>query len=191
MDFPKELILPPLPFGLSDLEPVIGRKTIEAHYFGHHKGYVDKYNILIKERGNQEDLQFNYNGHLLHTLYWNSIKPEGPGGPVGKLKSKLRQELGSDYENILKIRIIEQCLKVKGSGWIVLAFDPPNNKMTVRTIYNHSFEDIGNLIPLLVIDLWEHSYYLDYQFNRSNFIYDFYKLLNWNTADIRLAGFIK
>ena len=188
MEFPKELLLPPLPFSFTDLEPILSKETLEAHYLGHHKGYVDKYNQLIKNlKADEEDLKFNYNGHLLHTLYWNNIRPDCTK-PMGKLKTKLRSQLGSNFENILVEKIRQLALRIKGSGWIVIAYDVVEDKIRIRTIPNHKLDVIGKLIPLLVIDYWEHAYYLNYKFNKKDFLTHFYSLLNWEAAEVRLIS---
>lgn len=189
MEFPSELLLPPLPFGMSDLEPIISRTALESHYLGNHKGYVDKYNELIKDpNSNQVDLQFNYNGHLLHTLFWNSLSP-GPKIISGKLKNKLQSQLGENYESILKSKIIQAAMKIKGSGWVALTYDVVNKLIRIRTIPNHELEKIGKFIPLLVIDGWEHSMYFDYLNDKKSYMENLYNfLLNWHAAETRFIS---
>lgn len=185
MRLPNKIYLPPLPYNLDSLEPTINQDVLHTHYYGHHKGYVDKYNKLIElPVKNKEDLEFNYNGHLLHSLYWNSISP-AVQRPVGNLKQHLRSQFGADFENILKEKLIKLATSVKGSGWAVLALDVNSDLLRIRTIPNHQLEIINNMIPLLVIDSWEHAYYLQYKNKRDTFINAFYSLLNWEQAEER------
>ena len=162
----KPLYLPPLPYGYAGLEPITSAQALKIHYGGHHKGYVDKFNKLLKEGGPKQDLEFNYSGHILHTHYWESF------GPKESYPGSITQRM-LDPEFFVE-SLVDSAMKIKGSGWVVAVLD--RGKVRIVSIANHNLRDIAHFDPLLVLDAWEHSYYIDFAnmkkkfFNSSIFI---------------------
>lgn len=168
----QPLVLPRLPYDLNALEPVISAETMEVHYLGHHKTYIDKYNKLLAEGGTYEDKMFNFCGHILHSLYWGNLTPF-PANPGKLLQEHLYQKYSSI--NLFMKKIVDASINLKGSGWVVV-----NQNLDILTIPNHDLTKLGNDVPILVIDGWEHSWYLDFKNNKSDFFNNFIHIINWD-----------
>ena len=176
----KKIKLGRLPFHLDDLEPIVSRETMETHYFGHHKGYVDKYNKLIKNpkpsSNHDKKLKFNLNGHILHSLYWENLIPSGSFGPSPFLKNHYNGNLVQD--------LFESTLDIMGSGWGLLVATKRGD-VQIKKIQNHN---LSNHNPICVIDFWEHAYYIDYRNNKKEFLANFMSLVNWDIVEDRLRA---
>jgi Fe-Mn family superoxide dismutase len=193
--------LPPLPYGFADLEPVISATTLRIHYGKHHKGYVDALNALLPDsefaHQSLEDLIFasaHSSEHVQvfhnaaqawnHTFYWHSLKPRGGGEPDGALQALIRKSFG-DFATLQR----EWTAAAKGqfgSGWAWLALDGGRLKVVKTSNADNVLTD--DLVPLLVIDVWEHAYYLDVQNRREEYVGGVLdKLLNWEFAAENLA----
>lgn len=185
--------LPKLPYKIDALEPFISRQTVGFHYLKHHKGYVDKLNLLIENskfstmsleeiivstHKKTEHLDIYHNAAQVwnHNFYWQSLNPNG-GEPAPKLLKKIEETFGSfdDFKAIFKQKSLEQF----GSGWTWLA-ENENGEFLIYNTANADNPLIYRHTPLLTIDVWEHAYYLDYQNLRRDYaekIID--NLLNW------------
>lgn len=186
------LTLPPLPYAVDALEPVIGRRTVEIHHLIHQAGYVRAYNELIRKpirtKADLDDIAFNAAGAQLHQLYWENLKPaKARPSPVSReLMECLARCFGSP--NQFAQAVLEEGAKIQGSGWIVLAWWPYGDRMLVLPIQNHELRWVPDVAPLLVIDVWEHAYYLDYQSDRKKYlreVWDF--LIDWSVVSRRYA----
>jgi len=186
--------LPKLPYKFNDLEPIIDATTVEIHYTKHHQGYVDGLNkaeAAISEALGKNNLElidywtkklsFNGAGHYLHTLYWNSMSPEGGGQPSGKLADQIKINFGT-FEKFKNL-FTTAAKTVEGSGWAMLAYNPQNKKLIVLQIENHQKLTTWEIIPLMVIDVWEHAYYLKYQNKRLEYINSWFDLVNWKNVE--------
>jgi|Deesub1362B_J571_1020462.scaffolds.fasta_scaffold00005_263 Fe-Mn family superoxide dismutase len=193
----KKIELPPLPYKYNALEPVISQKIMELHHDKHHLAYVKGANTalekLVKARKGEleidvkallRDLSFHMNGHLLHSLFWNNMQPPQddnlPGGLVGDLINK---SFGS-FE-AFKREFSGAAKTVEGVGWAILAVDDEDNLYVVQ-IEKHNLMHIATLKPLLVLDVWEHAYYLDYLNNRARYVEEWWKVVNWDDVDKNL-----
>jgi Fe-Mn family superoxide dismutase len=186
-----------LPYGFSDLEPVIDATTMRVHHGKHHKKYVDSMNeILDKNPGmksktlvellqnpgklSEEDkTKFlnNAGGHFNHTFFWRSMTPEMNQKPVDKLE----EDINKQFESFDKFKkeFIETGVKHFGSGWVWLCVD--NGKLKIQGFANQSnpyIEKCG--VPVLGCDVWEHSYYLKYQNNREKYLTNWFKVIDWS-----------
>jgi Fe-Mn family superoxide dismutase len=186
-----------LPYGFSDLEPVIDATTMRVHHGKHHKKYVDSMNeILDKNPGmksktlvellqnpgklSEEDkIKFlnNAGGHFNHTFFWRSMTPEINQKPTGKLE----EDINKQFESFDKFKkeFIETGVKHFGSGWVWLCVD--NGKFKIQGFANQSnpyIEKCG--IPVLGCDVWEHAYYLKYQNNREKYLTNWFKVIDWS-----------
>jgi Fe-Mn family superoxide dismutase len=188
--------LPPLPYDYSALEPYYDEKTLRIHHTKHHEGYVKGLNNALEQldaaRQNNdytsvqaatEKLAFNGSGHVLHTLFWNSMSPDKPEVPTG-LKQALEDSFGS-VQNA-RAQFAAAAKAVEGSGWGVLIYEPVADKLLILQAGKHQNLTIWNTIPLLVCDVWEHAYYLQYQNNRAAWVDNFMKIANWPFAAARL-----
>lgn len=191
-----KFVLPDLPYDYDALEPHIDKETLTLHHDKHHQGYVDGANeaqeALAKERKKKEadvnallkNLAFNGSGHLLHSLFWQCLSPEGGGEPDKKLgiAKAIKKNFGS-FKNF-RNELVAAATNVKGSGWGVLAILPTTCQLVVLQIRNHECNSLLGAIPLLCIDAWEHAYYLKYNNDRSAFVEAVMNnLVNWGFVD--------
>lgn len=191
-----------LPYKADALAPYICEKTILLHYQKHHAGYVNNLNHLIKgtplahlsleelickTRGKADKIGvFNNAGQVFnHTFYWSSMKPGGGGVPEGLIGQKITADFGSYHA--FKNKFAATALSQFGSGWVWLVKD--KDKLKIIKTSNAETPVGQGLTPLLVIDVWEHAYYLDYQNKRADYINAYLEhLVNWEFAQSNLAG---
>ncbi len=192
-----------LPFAYQDLEPYLDCHTIGLHYNKHQRNYLKNLNnILIKNdfsydypiedlykhlddfKEDENDLLFNLGGVLNHDLYWQSINPYNKEEPSLILLNLIKNKF-NDYENF-KQKFIEDALNLKGSGYIFLIVN--NNKVELITTTNQDSPLRFGYIPLLCIDMWEHSYYLNYQNNKQEYLDNFWQILNFKYANEIIKG---
>lgn len=172
--------LPKLPFAYNALEPHIDEETIKLHHDKHHAKYVEELNKAIEE-GNAEKIAFNGAGHFLHTLYWQCLVP-GVNEPSDDLEvvRAIKETFGSFDK--FRDEFLETTKSIQGSGWGALALD--NGKLVVMQIEKHQEPKVKEAQPILVIDIWEHAYYLKYKNDRAEHVEKvFDNLLNWENIE--------
>ncbi|MBW2973872.1 superoxide dismutase [Candidatus Woesearchaeota archaeon] len=193
----KTYSLPKLPYAYNALEPHISEKQLKIHHDKHHAGYVKGANAILeqldKARKENKDvdqkailkaLSFNIGGHLLHSLFWPNLAPEGKNGePSKELKDALEKEFGS-FERF-KEEFTKAAASVEGSGWAALTFCKKTNRPIIMQIEKHNVNIYPMFTILLVVDVWEHAYYLDYKNERGKFLENFWKIVNWNEISTR------
>lgn len=186
--------LPNLPYGYDALEPLYDEQTLKIHHDKHHAKYVKKLNEALSKLENarksndyasvqaiSNEIAFNGSGHILHTLFWHSMKPGGNEGKMpSDFKSALDEGFGSDTIALQQFAAATKA--VEGSGWGVLAFEPVAQKLIVLQCEKHQNLTIWGVVPVLVCDVWEHAYYLKYQNDRDKWVDNFMKLANWDFA---------
>ncbi|MEZ0262823.1 MAG: superoxide dismutase [Alphaproteobacteria bacterium] len=194
--------LPPLPWPKNALEPHYSSKTLDFHYDKHHKAYVDKANELVVGTGlegksleeavlgaKQKGLGplFNNVAQIYnHNLFWESMKPGGGGAPTGDLLDKINKDFGSVDK--FKEQFVAAGIGQFGSGWVWLVEDKSGKLEIVKT-GNAETPLTDGKKPLLVCDVWEHAYYIDYQNKRADFLKVFVdKLANWDSASAKLKA---
>ena len=194
-------LLPPLPYADNALDPVISARTMSIHYGKHHKTYVDNLNKLITgteltDLTLQEVISatvgqadkagiFNHAAQVWnHTFYWNSLSPKGGGEPPLVLKQKIESSFGD--LNSCKKELATAAMTQFGSGWAWLIMN--GDKLEVTKTANAELPLTKGIKPLLVIDVWEHAYYLDYQNRRVDYVNAVIeKLINWGFAESNLG----
>ncbi len=193
----KKLELPPLPYSYDALEPVISRKIMELHHDKHHAAYVKGANAALEKlekarKGEMEinvrevlrDLSFNLNGHILHSIFWNNMRPPQENNrPGGEIEDLIVKNFGS-FEAFQQ-EFSKAAASVEGVGWAILAKDEENNLYVVQ-IEKHNLMHIAGLKPILVIDVWEHAYYLDYLNKRAEYVNNWWQVVNWDDVEKRL-----
>ncbi len=198
--------LPPLPYGYADLEPFIDMQTMKLHHDIHHQGYVNGANAAvaalaeIRQKGGDQikevraatdKLAFTLSGHVLHTLFWESMTKDG-GGPapadsdVGRM---IKRDFGS-YD-AFRANMAAAAAQVQGSGWGVLVYEPTAQRLLILQAEKHQNMGVWGAVPILCVDVWEHAYYLKYQNRRSEFIKAFMELINWENVEGRLQAALK
>lgn len=186
-----ELNLPDLSYEYDALDPVISEDQLRIHHTKHHQGYVNKTNNILTEmygaRENNEqldmkstlrDLSFNLNGHLLHSLFWKCMRsPQEDNKPSGEIADRIDEYFGS-FDRFRQ-EFSSAAAAVEGSGWMTLLRDGENN-LFVMQVEDHNDLHVAGLVPILVLDVWEHAYYLDYANDRGEFIENWWKVVNWD-----------
>lgn len=193
--------LPPLPYAENALDPVISARTIGIHYGKHHKTYVDNLNKLITDtelagltlqeiisktagQANKAGVFNNAAQIWNHTFYWNSLSQEGGGEPPLILKQKIEKSFG-DLDSCKK-ELATAAMTQFGSGWAWLVMN--GDKLEVTKTANAESPLSKGIKPLLVIDVWEHAYYLDYENRRVDYVNAIIeKLINWGFAEDNLG----
>ena len=187
-------VLPDLSYDYGALEPNISGRIMELHHDKHHLAYVNGANTALdalaeaREKNDltmvnkfQKDLAFNLAGHVNHTVFWKNMSPEGGDKPTGELAAAIDNFFGSF--DAFRAHFTSSALGIQGSGWSILVWDILGQKLIIEQLYDHQ----GNLsvgsIPLLMLDMWEHAFYLDYQNVKPEYVKAFWNIVNW--ADVQ------
>lgn len=189
-------VLPPLPYEYNALEPHYDEQTVRLHHDMHHKSYVDGLNNaeakledarktgdfgLIKHW--ERELAFHGSGHILHTLFWENMTPKAPENPSGPAVDQIRKDF-SDYETFKK-QFSAAAVAVEGSGWAILGWNPLFQKLVILQAEKHQNLTQWGIIPLLILDVWEHAYYLKYQNKRAAWVDAWWNIVNWDVVNNR------
>ncbi len=194
--------LPPLPYAYDALEPHYDERTVRLHHDAHHKAYVDGLNNAeaklaeAREKGDfalikhwEREVAFHGSGHLLHSLFWDNMKPGGGGPATGEIAARIEADFGG-FE-IFKKHFSAAAAAVEGSGWALLCWNPAFGKLVILTAEKHQNLTQWGVVPLLALDVWEHAYYLKYQNKRAAFIEAWWNLVNWEDVGRRYASALK
>lgn len=192
-------ILPELPYDYNALEPYYDEQTVKLHHDIHHKGYVDGLNNAenklkeARETGDyslvkhwERELAFHGSGHILHTMFWENMKPNGGGEPTDEILKDINSYFGGF--KAFKEQFTKAAIAVEGSGWCILTWNRVLNKLEILQCEKHQDLTQWGAIPVLVLDLWEHAYYLKYQNRRPEFIDNWWNLINWNDVNNKLRS---
>jgi len=191
-------VLPDLSYDYGALEPNISGRIMELHHDKHHLAYVNGANTAIdalaeaREKNDltmvnkfQKDLAFNLAGHVNHTVFWRNMSPDGGDKPTGELAAAIDNFFGSF--DAFRAHFTASALGIQGSGWSILVWDILGQKLLIEQLYDHQ----GNLsvgsIPLLMLDMWEHAFYLDYQNVKPEYVKAFWNIVNWEDVQARFA----
>ncbi|HVK60684.1 MAG TPA: superoxide dismutase [Bdellovibrionales bacterium] len=181
--------LPSLPFAMNALEPNMSAETFEYHYGKHHKGYVDKLNVLIKgtefESLPLEEVIKRSSGPLFnnaaqawnHTFFWKCLTPNSKKPQSGALLEAIEKSFGSLDD--FKTEFSKQAVDLFGSGWVWLVKDQ-RDQLMIKSLGNAGNPLVDGMLPLLVCDVWEHAYYIDYRNVRKDYVQKFWNVVNWN-----------
>ena len=182
--------LPPLPYAYNALEPHYDEQTVRLHHDAHHKAYVDGLNNaearLAEARAKSDfslvkhwerELAFHGSGALLHKFFWENMKPNGGGPATGDIAAQIKEDFG-DYESFKK-QFTAAAVAVEGSGWAILTWNNNFNKLEILTAEKHQNLTQWGSVPLLIVDVWEHAYYLKYQNKRAAWVEAWWNLVNW------------
>ena len=182
--------LPELPYDYSALEPHYSAEVLELHHDKHHKAYVDGANTTFEKLGEARDsgdfgtinqleknMAFHLSGHVLHSLLWTNLSPDGGGEPEGELAAAVKESFGS-FE-AFRAQMSEAANNVQGSGWGALSWEPLGGRLIVEQVYDHQGNVGQGGPPLLVLDMWEHAYYLQYKNVKKDWVEAFWNIVNW------------
>lgn len=189
--------LPELPYDYAALEPHISAKIMELHHSKHHQAYVTGANAAVdalaaaREGGDlanvnklEKDLAFNLGGHVNHSIFWQNMSPDGGGQPEGEVAAAIDEYFGS-FDGFQK-HFNAAALGVQGSGWAALTWDSLGQRANIQQFFDQQANFPAGTVPLLMLDVWEHAYYLDYLNVRADYVNAFWNLVNWQDVAARL-----
>ena len=191
--------LPDLQYDYSALEPHISGKIMELHHDKHHAGYVKGANTTLEKLGEarqKEDftrlgalekaLAFNLSGHVLHSLFWQNLTPKGGGEPKGEFAEQIKKDFGGFAS--FKRQLTEAASTIMGSGWGALVWEPLAGRLLTTQIYDHQSNLAQAGVPIMVLDAWEHAYYLQYENRKTDFFQVVWNVWNWKDVADRFEA---
>lgn len=194
-----EYTLPDLDYDYGALEPHISGAIMELHHGKHHAAYVKNANDAVArldEARAREDyaplptlertLAFNLSGHILHSIFWKNLTPKGGGPPVGELRLAIDRDFGS-FDRF-RGQMVAVASSIMGSGWSGLTWEPLSERLLITQIYDHQSNLNQAGVPLMVIDAWEHAYYLQYRNQKAAFFEAVWHLWDWNDIAARYVS---
>jgi Fe-Mn family superoxide dismutase len=190
--------LPELAYDYGALEPHLSARILELHHGKHHKAYVEGANSVLDKLAEarstgdfgsinqlEKNLAFHLSGHILHSIFWKNLSPEGGDKPAGELATAIDEHLGSF--DAFRSQLTEAAMNVQGSGWGALSWEPVGNRLIVEQVYDHQGNVGQGGPPLLVLDMWEHAYYLQYENRKAEWVEAFWQLVDWTDVATRFA----
>jgi len=185
--------LPDLDYDYGALEPHLSGRILELHHGKHHAAYVAGANTvldrLVEARSSgdygainqlEKNLAFHLSGHVMHSIFWRNLSPDGGGRPAGDLAAAIDEHLGSF--DAFRSQLTEAAMNVQGSGWAALSWEPLGGRLIVEQVYDHQGNVGQGGPPLLVLDMWEHAFYLQYENRKGEWVDAFWELVDW--ADV-------
>jgi Fe-Mn family superoxide dismutase len=191
--------LPELPYDYDALQPSISARIMELHHGKHHQAYVTGANTALdqlaeaRDSGNlaninklTKDLTFNLAGHVNHSIFWTNMSPNGGDKPTGAIASALEEHFGGFDK--FTAHFTAAALGVQGSGWSALVYDSIGQKPLVLQFHDQQQDFPAGTVPLLLLDVWEHAYYLDYANVRADYVKAFWNIVNWANVEQRFTA---
>ncbi|MEL5989863.1 superoxide dismutase [Microbacterium phosphatis] len=188
--------LPDLPYDFAALEPHISGKIMELHHDKHHAAYVAGANTALEQLGAaresgdfanvnklEKDLAFHLGGHTNHTIFWNNLSPNGGGEPEGELAAAIADQFGSFAA--FQAHFAAVANGIQGSGWSVLAWDAIGQRLSIFQLFDQQANVPLGVTPLLMLDMWEHAFYLDYLNVKAEYVKAFWNIANWQDVAAR------
>jgi len=191
--------LPDLPYDYAALEPHISGKIMELHHDKHHAAYVAGANAALDKLAelreadavapvvnlHEKNLAFHLGGHTNHSVFWNNLSPEGGDKPEGELAAAIDDFFGSF--DAFRAHFSANANGIQGSGWSILAWDSIGQRLIIVQLYDQQGNISIGLTPLLMLDMWEHAFYLDYQNVKGDYVNAFWNIVNWADVADRFA----
>ena len=195
----SKYVLPELSYDYGALEPHISGRIMELHHSKHHAAYVAGINTALEqleearaknEFGNinklQKDLAFHLGGHVNHSIFWNNLAPNQGEKPEGELAAAIDEFFGSF--DAFRAHFNAAALGIQGSGWAFLAWDSLGERLIIEQLYDQQGNLAAATVPLLMLDMWEHAFYLDYQNVKGDYVKAFWNIVNWADVQARFAA---
>jgi Fe-Mn family superoxide dismutase len=201
---PTGFALPPLPYAYNALEPHLDARTLELHHGKYHQAYVTNLNAALKDHPDllakpveqllrdlptlpanvRTAVRHHGGGHYNHLLFWTCLKPKGGGEPTGKLAAAIQKKFGGFGP--FQERLTTAAVKHFGSGWAWLV-KTKEGELAVTTTANQDSPVTDGSTPLLVVDVWEHAYYLKFQNRRADYLAAWWNVVNWDAVALGFA----
>ncbi|GIG40020.1 superoxide dismutase [Cellulomonas phragmiteti] len=190
--------LPDLPYDYAALEPHISGRIMELHHDKHHAAYVAGANTALEKLAaareaddfatvnlQEKNLAFNLGGHVNHSVFWENLSPDGGDKPTGELAAAIDEFFGS-FEAFQK-HFAANALGIQGSGWSILGWDSVGQKLAIFQLYDQQSNYPLGLVPIVVLDMWEHAFYLDYVNVKADYVKAWWNIVNWADAAARFT----
>jgi Fe-Mn family superoxide dismutase len=189
--------LPELSYDYGALDPHISGKIMELHHSKHHAAYVAGANLALEKiaeaqsAGNfatinmlEKNLAFNLGGHVNHSIFWKNLRPGGDNDkPEGELAAAIDENFGS--WDTFRAQFEAVALGIQGSGWAIVAWDSLSQKLVIVQLYDHQANIAPTLVPVAILDMWEHAFYLDYLNVKGDYVKAWWNIVNWDDAQTR------
>jgi len=192
----KKYTLPDLDYDFAALEPHISGRIMQLHHGKHHAAYVAGANATLdlmaeaREKNDltwinklQKDLAFNLGGHVNHSIFWKNLSADGGDKPTGELAAAIDEFFGS-YDGF-RAHFTANAMGIQGSGWSILAWDVLGQRLIIEQLYDQQGNLVAASVPLLMLDMWEHAFYLDYQNVKADYVAAFWNIVSWTDVQAR------
>jgi Fe-Mn family superoxide dismutase len=205
METQKLYVLPKLAYDYNSLMPYMSEELLRLHHDKHHAAYVTGANAILEKmdaaraensnfdtKATFKELSFHVGGHVLHSMFWANLAPagkEGGGKPSGIIENYIGEEYGS-FDRFKKI-FSQTAASTEGSGWAALTFCKKTNRPIIMQTEKHNMNVYPSFRILMVLDVWEHAYYLDYKNDRGKFVDAFWNIIKWGEVNKRLEEVLK
>ncbi len=190
--------LPDLDYDYGALAPSIAGEIMELHHSKHHAAYVAGANTALEKMADARDtdnfaaiaglekaLAFNLGGHTNHTIFWTNMSPDGGDKPTGALATAIDEHFGSFDK--FQAHFTHTSMTIMGSGWSILAWDSIGEKLVIVQLYDQQGNVPVGLIPLLMLDMWEHAFYLQYKNVKADYVEAWWNVVDWANVSARFA----
>ncbi|MBM7517659.1 superoxide dismutase [Nocardioides nitrophenolicus] len=191
--------LPDLPYDYAALEPYLSGEIMELHHSKHHNAYVTGVNTAVEQLAAareqesfgslstlEKNLAFHLGGHVNHSVFWPNMSPDGGDKPTGELAQAIDEHFGS-FDRF-RAHFQANALGVQGSGWSVLTWDVLAQRPYVIQHFDHQGNVPICMVPLLMLDMWEHTYYLQYRNDKATFVQQWWHIVNWADVERRFEA---
>jgi Fe-Mn family superoxide dismutase len=191
--------LPDLTYDFAALEPHISGRIMQLHHGKHHAAYVAGANATLdlmaeaRDKNDltwinklQKDLAFNLGGHVNHSIFWKNLSASGGDKPTGELAAAIDEYFGS-FDGF-RAHFSANAMGIQGSGWSILAWDVLGQRLIIEQLYDQQGNLVAASVPLLMLDMWEHAFYLDYQNVKADYVAAFWNIVNWQDVQARFEA---
>ncbi|MBN9790776.1 superoxide dismutase [Pseudonocardia sp. TMWB2A] len=194
-----EYTLPDLPYDYSALAPHIAPEIMELHHSKHHNTYVQGLNTTLDKLADARDkndfgavvglektLAFNLGGHVNHSAFWNNLSPDGGDKPTGDLATAIDADFGS-FDGF-QAHFTAAATTIQGSGWAILGHDQLGDRLLIHQLYDQQSQLPAGQTPIVLLDMWEHAFYLQYKNVKPDYVAAWWNVVNWADAAERFAA---
>ena len=191
--------LPDLDYDFAALEPHVSGRIMQLHHGKHHAAYVAGANTTLdlmaeaRDKNDltwinklQKDLAFNLGGHVNHSIFWKNLSASGGDKPTGELAAAINEFFGS-FDGF-RAHFTANAMGIQGSGWSILAWDVLGQRLIIEQLYDQQGNLVAASVPLLMLDMWEHAFYLDYQNVKADYVSAFWNIVSWQDVQARFEA---
>jgi Fe-Mn family superoxide dismutase len=191
--------LPDLAYDFAALEPHISGRIMQLHHGKHHAAYVAGANATLdlmaeaRDKNDltwinklQKDMAFNLGGHVNHSIFWKNLSASGGDKPTGELAAAIDEYFGS-FDGF-RAHFTANAMGIQGSGWSILAWDVLGQRLIIEQLYDQQGNLVAASVPLLMLDMWEHAFYLDYQNVKADYVAAFWNIVSWQDVQARFEA---